>query len=226
MRPYACSEVSAEFFGTEAHASMAPHLGRNALDALTVTLTALGLARQQLEPHQQFHGKIAGPETSANVIPGRASGTWILRGADVESLCRVRDVVERCIRAGALAANCETQITRSEYAYTHMHLDPELIEVYRGHAETVGREPSAVARLSGSTDMGNVSLRFPAIHPMIGLGDPELVLHTEAFAAAARGPAGDRAVLDGAVLLALTAIEAAGTEHLRARLTGPGPFGD
>lgn len=42
---------------------------------------------------------------------------------------------------------------------------------------------------------------------MIGLGDPNLSLHTEEFAAAAGSEAGDRAVLDGAAGLALTAVD-------------------
>ena len=52
--------------------------------------------------------------------------------------------------------------------------------------------------LTGSTDLGNLSFRMPAMHPMIGLEDSGLSLHTAGFATAARSGAGDRAVLDGA----------------------------
>lgn len=52
---------------------------------------------------------------------------------------------------------------------------------------------------TGSTDLGNVSLRVPSIHPMIAIAEPGTALHTTGFAEAA---AGDRAVLDGAAGLA------------------------
>ena len=56
----------------------------------------------------------------------------------------------------------------------------------------------------GSTDMGNVSYAVPSIHPMIAVAPPHISIHTPEFADFARGDAGDRAVVDGAVALATT----------------------
>ena len=53
---------------------------------------------------------------------------------------------------------------------------------------------------------------------MIGLAEPSLVLHTSQMAALAGAEPGDRAVLDGAYLLAATAVDAALTPALRERL--------
>jgi hypothetical protein len=61
--------------------------------------------------------------------------------------------------------------------------------------------------LTGSTDLGNLSYRMPAIHPMIAVSGPTVALHTLDFAAAAGSEAGDRAVRDGALGLALTAVD-------------------
>ena len=55
--------------------------------------------------------------------------------------------------------------------------------------------------------MGNVSALVPSIHPMIKVSPPDVAIHTEAFAECARGPEGDKAVLDGAKMLAGTAID-------------------
>jgi metal-dependent amidase/aminoacylase/carboxypeptidase family protein len=54
---------------------------------------------------------------------------------------------------------------------------------------------------AGSTDMGNVSQLVPAMHPYICV-EPGVALHTRDFVAAAAGDGGDRAVLDGAAMLA------------------------
>jgi hypothetical protein len=56
--------------------------------------------------------------------------------------------------------------------------------------------------------MGNVSQRVRAIHPYLGIGSLPAVNHQPAFAAATVTAAADRAVRDGAVLLAQTAIDA------------------
>ena len=63
---------------------------------------------------------------------------------------------------------------------------------------------SAVA---GSTDMGNVSYAVPAIHPMIKVAPEGTAIHTPDFATHARSEAGDRAVIDGALSMALTIVD-------------------
>ncbi|MDO4241543.1 MAG: M20 family metallopeptidase [Microbacteriaceae bacterium] len=219
MNPYAAKNISVRFIGREAHASLSPHHGVNALDALTVTLTAIGLARQQLEPGQQIHGSITERGGAANVIPGSAAATWIVRATTMESLDRVADVLTRCARAGALATGCEIEINDSAHpAYANMEADNELNELYHRNATALGRDPQPVNGFGGSTDMGNVSHRFPSIHPMIGFGDSTLSLHTPKFASLAASPVGDKAALDGATLLAQTAIDAATTPQIRQRL--------
>lgn len=212
MNPYACAEMRVRFTGRESHASLAPHLGVNAQDALTVTLTALGLARQQLAPGQQFHSAITGDGGAPNVILGSSGLHVLARARDLESLEQVRAVVTRCAEAGALAAGCAVEVVSARDEDTsHIRMHHELLERYRANAIALGRTPAEIPEFGGSTDIGNVSLVVPTIHPMLGLGDPTLSLHTRAFAEAARGEAGDRAVLDGAVLLAQTAIDVAAT---------------
>lgn len=225
MNPYASNGIKVRFSGRESHASLSPHEGINALDALTVALTATGLARQQLEPGQQIHTSISEAGGAPNVIPGSASAMWMVRGSTLESLDRVTQVVERCVRAGALAAACEVSIEKkTKGMYSDILIDEELINLYEKNALELGRAPAPIPPLGGSTDMGNVSHVVPSIHPMIGLGMPELTLHTAEFAAAAAGPAGDQAALDGAILLAQTAIDFALIPSLRTRLQSDDPL--
>ena len=83
----------------------------------------------------------------------------------------------------------------------------------------------------GSTDMGNVSYLAPSIHPMIQVAPHGVPIHTAKFAEYARGESGDRAVLDGAKMLALTAIDVFASEALSAEALsewsslGPRPNG-
>jgi hypothetical protein len=66
--------------------------------------------------------------------------------------------------------------------------------------------------------MGNVSHAMPSIHPMIGLSCLPAVNHQPEFAAHCVGPAAERALLDGALALAWTAIDVARDDALSARL--------
>jgi hypothetical protein len=47
----------------------------------------------------------------------------------------------------------------------------------------------------------------PSIHPLIAVAPAGVSIHTPEFAGHARGPAGDRAVLDGARALAATVLD-------------------
>ena len=66
--------------------------------------------------------------------------------------------------------------------------------------------------------MGNVSLAIPSIHPMIGIDSLPAVNHQPEFTAHCITPAADRALTDGAVALAWTAIDCATDDAVRTRL--------
>ncbi len=67
--------------------------------------------------------------------------------------------------------------------------------------------------------MGNVSLAMPSIHPCIGIESAGAVNHQPEFAAACINASADRAVLEGSLALAWTAIDIA-NGPARARLLG------
>jgi metal-dependent amidase/aminoacylase/carboxypeptidase family protein len=70
--------------------------------------------------------------------------------------------------------------------------------------------------LTGSTDLGNVSVRVPSIHPTLQIAPPGVTIHSPEFTAHARSEAADRGVVDGAIGLALTALDYLGDGDLRA----------
>ena len=71
--------------------------------------------------------------------------------------------------------------------------------------------------------MANVSLALPSIHPLVGVDARGAVNHQPEFAAACVGPSADKALLDGAVGMAWTAIDAAVDGALRDRLLAAHP---
>ncbi|WP_410653334.1 hypothetical protein [Amycolatopsis sp. cmx-4-54] len=80
-------------------------------------------------------------------------------------------------------------------------------------------ERAGIGAMFGSTDMGNVSLCVPVIHPMLSFDlPPEDGNHTAAFAVAAGGPEGDRFVRDAGLAMAFTVAAVARSGEIRARL--------
>ena len=221
----AVTQLRVAYTGKEAHASAYPHLGVNAADALVVAQTAIGLLRQHLRSADRVHGIVTAGGDAPNVVPAHTTGTWMVRAATLEQLGEVQAKVKRCFEAGALATGSSLEIAEDHEPYAEMHHDHELAAVYRRNAEALGRSFDELPdRGAGSTDMGNVSLALPSIHPTIGIDALPAVNHQPEFTARCVAPAADRAVVDGAVAMAWTAIDAAGDERLRARLlAGPGP---
>jgi len=218
----AVSHFSVEFTGKEAHASAAPHEGVNAADAMVLAQVALGLLRQQLPPGDQVHGFVVEGGQAANIIPARVRGRFMCRAPRVEDLQHLESRVRRCFEAGALATGARVSFETLSPIYSHMEPDADLLAAYRANAEALGRrfvdDDQGVALPTLSTDMANVSLSVPTIHPLIGIDARGAVNHQPEFASACTTSSADAAIWDGALALAWTAIDAATTPDLRNRL--------
>ncbi len=221
-RSLALSEATVQFRGKESHAAVAPYLGVNAADAVTVAQVAVGLLRQQLAPGQMVHGIVTDGGQAVNVIPGHASLEYAMRAFDAGSLEELQGRMFACFAAGALATGCEYQIDQPAPAYAELKPDAWLADVFREEMRRLGRVPVAPEVESGlpmgSTDMGNVTQVLPGIHPVIGVDAGGATVHQRAFAAAAAGPSADRAVVEGAVMLARTVVRLAESPGERDRV--------
>jgi amidohydrolase len=209
----AASMFEAQFTGKEAHASAFPELGINAADALTIAQTAIGLLRQHILPTDRIHGIITNGGDAPNVIPAFTKARYIVRGENLADLERLRPRVYRCFEAGALATGSTLSIVGGDKPYSQMVHNPDIAASYRRNAESLGRVfPSvemAAQRAVASTDMGNVSLAIPSIHPMIGIESFPVVNHQREFADSCTTVSADKAVYDGALAMAWTAIDLA-----------------
>ena len=106
--------------------------------------------------------------------------------------------------------------------YSEMIHDHEIGAIYRRNAEELGRTFLDVGPFTGtsgaSTDMGNVSLKLPSIHPLIGIDSLPAVNHQPEFTEHCVTESADKAVFDGALATAWTAIDVAADDTIRERL--------
>jgi amidohydrolase len=218
----AIADMDFTFTGRTAHAAMAPELGVNAGDAVTVAQVAIGLLRQHIKPGERVHGIVTRGGEAPNIVPGEAALSYYVRSPTLEDLLVLRERVGRCADGAATATGCELEVSSPSRSYSHFRNDADLVALYRRNAEAAGRvfpELTAEQReKAGSTDMANVSLELPAIHPMLGIECGGSVNHTPEFAAWCARPDADRAVVEGGVAMAWTIADMAADAALRARL--------
>ena len=207
----ALQQLLVEYSGQESHAAAAPHLGRNALDAAVLGYMAVATLRQHILPTERVHGIFLKSGDKPNIVPSEASSEWYVRSDNVTSLAALKPRVLAALESGAHACGCSVSHEWIGAAYADMVTNNTMGTMYAHNALRLGRtvtDPRQGGhRVVGSTDMGNVSHLVPSIHPMIASAPTGTSIHTKQFAQFARSPMADQAVLDGAIAMAMTAID-------------------
>ena len=204
--PLASEDVDVVFTGLQSHASSDPWRGKNALDALIVLFTSVGLWRQQLKPTARVHGIIREGGTAANIIPDRASAWFMIRSDDEAEYGAMRDRFRDLCTAAALATDTTVEVTFSGLART-MRNNRVLAERFRANMAAYGIEDQGDDPNAGSTDMANVSWVCPTIHPDLAIAPEGTPGHSILFRDAAATPRADETTLLAATLIAQTALE-------------------
>ncbi len=215
MTTLAVQQCLATYSGAAAHAAAAPHQGRNALDAAVLGYNAVAALRQHILPSERVHGVFTDGGAKPNIVPARAETHWFVRSPSAAGLETLKARVLSCLEAGAQATGCDVHIEWLDPPYADMVGIGTMNDLYTANAARLGRtvldpamaDEAGVDPVVGSTDMGDVSYTVPSIHPMIKAAPDGTPIHTPAFADAAKGEMGDRAVIDGAKALAWTIVD-------------------
>jgi len=201
------------YAGLQAHAATDPWSGRNALDALLLLFQSIGLWRQQLRPDARVHGIVVDGGSAVNIIPAQARGHFRFRSADQSHHDEMAERFRSMVEGAALATGCTAELTFSARATTMRH-NRTIGARFREHLAAAGMADGPLSPRLGSSDIGNVSLVVPTIHPMLAIVDGPVPLHSVAFRGAAATPQADEVALVGAVCLAQTAAELLGNPEL------------
>ncbi|KAF9178765.1 hypothetical protein BGZ51_007438 [Haplosporangium sp. Z 767] len=208
--------VTVEYFGKASHASTTPWEGINALDAAMQVYTAIGLMRQQMPSNQRVHGIIQDGGQAANIIPQYTRSVYTVRAPKYEQVKELKTKVEHIFEAAARSTGCTHKVFWSKHIKDILTNGP-LADKFEYLMDGLGLEyppkSEQQSKLSGSTDMGNLTYAMPGIHPMFniinldGVDDNSVNLHTKEFAAAAGGTVGHAATIRAAKALAMTGVE-------------------
>jgi amidohydrolase len=204
--PLASEDVEVAFSGLQAHAAADPWKGRNALDAMILLFSSVGLWRQQLRPDARVHGIIQEGGTAANIIPDRTKAWFMLRSPDQPYYEEIKARFRELADAAALATGTSVEVTFSGGAKS-MHRNRTLEARWVANAAAYGIVDQGPDPNSGSTDMANVSWVCPTIHPELAIADEGTPGHSIRFRDAAATPRADETALLAATLVAQTAYE-------------------
>ena len=205
-QPLAAEDVEVVFHGLQAHASADPWKGRNALDAMILLFSSVGLWRQQLRPTARVHGIIQEGGTAANIIPDRTRAWFMLRSPDQADYEAMKTRFRELVDGAALATQTTADVTFSGGSMT-MKANAVLEARWVENAAAYGIADVGPDANSGSTDMGNVSWICPTIHPDLAIAPEGTAGHSIEFRDAAATPTADATTLLAATLVAQVAYE-------------------
>jgi amidohydrolase len=157
------------YIGLAAHAGGAPHKGINALYAAQIALTGINALRETFrdEDHVRVHPIITRGGDVVSAIPADVRMETFVRGATAEAIESANKKVDRALKAGALAMGAKLELVTIP-GYLPMQQDPTMTRIFRANAEEIagGREKVVtVGHRGGSTDMGDLGLIKPVLHP-------------------------------------------------------------
>ncbi|HET9522508.1 MAG TPA: M20 family metallopeptidase [Candidatus Limnocylindrales bacterium] len=204
--PLASEDVEVVFSGLQSHAASDPWMGKNALDAMILLFSSVGLWRQQLRPDARVHGIIQEGGTAANIIPDRTKAWFMLRSPDQAYYQEMKARFGEIARGAALATGTSVELTFSGGAMS-MHRNRTLEARWVENASAYGIVDGGPDPNSGSTDMANVSWVCPTIHPELSIAEPGTPAHSIRFRDAAATPKADETTLLAATLVAQVAAE-------------------
>lgn len=156
------------FTGRASHAGSSPWHGVNALKSATLAMSAIDAQRDTFRDEDMVRVNAVLPHggDAPTAVPDRAELEVVVRARTLEALRGACAVVDRSVRAGAVAIGT-TATTETTLNYLPHHQDPALVEVARANATALfGPSGVATGRHRGaSTDMGDLGAVMPVLHP-------------------------------------------------------------
>ncbi|MGW3122474.1 amidohydrolase [Streptomyces sp. NPDC001107] len=197
------------FHGRAAHPTGNPTEGIDALAALIQLFNALAAMGPRLPQGSHVQGIVTDGGLATNIVPEYAEGLFGLRAATTAALEDLAGEVLTCAQGVARAMGTTVTFGRATPRYEHFRDSTALSVRFARHLARAGIDltPPAPGVFLGSSDIGNVSGRVPAIHPFVAIMDPDGSDHTPEFATAAASDRARRVMLAATEALACTAVE-------------------
>ncbi len=211
----ACT-VNVEFFGKGAHSSV-PKNGINALGAVICLFNQIDLMRPTFDPQDNINGIITDGGTAANIIPPYARASFCLRAETMKRIEELVEVIRRCAQNAEALTGARAEITMDDISAERYSNRP-MNQAFKDNMAALGIEMQwpDPKKQYGSSDIGNVSIKIPAIHDYLSITDDKTVQsHTVEYAACAATPEAIEVCIKGAKGLAMTGYDILSSEDFQ-----------
>ncbi|WP_031470483.1 amidohydrolase [Sciscionella sediminilitoris] len=178
----AAQSITVEYHGIAAHAAGSPQDGRSALAALIQLFVAVDTMRQFVPETVRMHGVITEGGQAPNVVPEYASGKFQIRDISSESVVELVERFNEAAHGTAAATGTKVELTYGPLYAERKNNHPlayRVADYLRGQGIPVS-EP-VLRGGTGSSDIGNVSLELPAIHPYLAIMPEGTASHSRAM---------------------------------------------
>ena len=101
-----------KFYGTAAHASKHPEMGRSALDAAELMNVGVNYLREHVTDDVRMHYTYTNTDGPANIVPAYASTNYFIRSNKWERTADASERVDNCARGAALMTGTKVEIER------------------------------------------------------------------------------------------------------------------
>ena len=155
--------------GKAAHAGGSPQNGINALYAANLGLMAVNSVRETFTESElvRVHPIITNGGTVVNGIPDVVEIESYVRAKDYDALSRSNFKVNRAFTGAAISIGANVEVIDAP-GYAPLRNDRNMINLAKSAAEAaypgVGLDVKELYG-TGSTDMGDISVLFPTVHP-------------------------------------------------------------
>lgn len=207
------ANVRMDFKGQSSHASESPELGRNALNAATLSYIATHMLRQEArrDANLVIHGIIPEGGVQGNIIPDFAVCSVGVRSSDDAYLNVMVDRVAECGEGAAIAMRVDVKISkRKQYAAKKLNL-PLIMSLWENYmrlgVDLVPWVDSIGAIPKDSNDLGNVSQKVPVVDSYIAVRGPKIPAYSRQMADLTVTRTGLNAMVVGAKALGMTIVE-------------------
>lgn len=212
----AATTIRLTFHGKAAHSS-SPSSGINALSAAIHVFNQIDLMRPTFQIQDNISGVILEGGTAANVIPELSRCEFNLRAETMLRLETLIALVKSSVERAESLTGAKAELTVSPI-YAERYPSKPICEAFKNNMETLGIQMTWAkpGKLYGSSDIGNVSIKIPAIHDYLSISDDKTIRsHSKDYAAAAATPEADEICIKGAKGLAMTALDILESAELR-----------
>ena len=149
--------------------------------------------RPTFQIQDNINGVILEGGTAANVIPALVRCEFNLRAETMIRIEFLIDLVKSSIERAESLTGAKAEVV-VEPIYAERYPNKPMCEAFKNNMESLGIHMTwpTPGKLYGSSDIGNVSIKIPAIHDYLSITDDKTIQsHSKAYADAAASPQAD-----------------------------------